>query len=254
MRKRARELARVVIVVPCYNEEQRLDCERFLAFAARHPEVRFLMVDDGSTDGTARLLEEMARACQTVELMRLPRNLRKAEAVRQGVLRAVAAGGDYIGYWDADLATPLEAILQLRDVLEGDPQIDMVMGSRVQLLGRTVERRPARHYLGRVFATFASLALALPVYDTQCGAKLFRNTPRLPQLFTPFVSNWVFDVEIIARLKRLHRDCSLSPLEECLFEFPLFVWREVGGSKLKTRACIRAAFDLYRIWRYVAKP
>ncbi len=245
----------VIIIVPCYNEEQRLDSEHFLAFAARHPDVHFLFVDDGSTDDTARLLEEMASIGQTIEFMRLPRNRGKAEAVRQGVLRAAATGKDYIGYWDADLATPLEAIGRMHAVLEDDPRIDAVLGSRVQLLGRTIERRPMRHYLGRIFSTFASLALDLAVYDTQCGAKLFRNTPRLLQLFdSPFSSNWIFDVEIIARLKRLHRDSGLSPVEECLFEYPLFAWCDVRGSKLKTKDFFRAALDLYRIWRYLAKP
>lgn len=242
----------VVIVVPCYNEEQRLNCDHFVAFAARCTNVRFLFVDDGSGDATAHLLEEMARSCRTVEIMRLPRNQGKAEAVRQGVLHAAATDGDYIGYWDADLATPLAAIQQMCAVLQGDPRVDVVLGSRVQLLGRAIERRPVRHYLGRVFSTFASLTLDLAVYDTQCGAKLFRNTPRLLPLFaSPFKSAWIFDVEIIARLKNLHRAGDLPPVEECLFEYPLYAWHDVHGSKLKMIDFLRAPLDLYRIWRYL---
>lgn len=238
--------------MPCYNEEHRLDSGRFLAFAAECPDVQFLFVDDGSTDATAGLLEEMARSCPTMEVMRLSRNQGKAEAVRQGVLRAAATGADYVGYWDADLATPLEAIGEMCAVLEEAPRIVAVLGSRIQLLGHAIERRPARHYLGRAFATCVSFALDLKVYDTQCGAKLFRNTPRLSLLFdSPFKSAWIFDVEIIARLKRLHRVDGLPPVEECLFEYPLNAWRDVHGSKLKASDFLRAPFDLYRIWRYL---
>ena len=244
----------IVIVVPCYNEALRLDSEKFVTFAEGNSDVRFLFVDDGSTDATLPLLQEMAHACRRIEFMPLAQNQGKAEAVRQGIL-GTTTDEDYVGYWDADLATPLGTIGQMHTILRDDPGLDLIMGSRVRLLGHNIERHTGRHYLGRIFATFASLALDLAVYDTQCGAKLFRNTPHLRQLFdTPFRSRWIFDVEIISRLKRLHRELGLPPVAECLFEYPLSAWRDVGGSKLKGRHAVAAVIDLYRIWRARVRP
>ena len=118
----------------------------------------------------------------------------------------------------------------------------------VQLLGTDIARHPARHYLGRMFATAASVTLGLPVYDTQCGAKLFRVTPHTAELFSaPFISRWVFDVELIARHMRVtggrHR----------IVELPLRCWHDVKGSKVKPRHFAVALADVARIWlRYRA--
>jgi len=196
--------ARTCIVVPCYNEESRLRRDEFARFASEHPDVRFLFVDDGSRDGTRALLQDVAAADpDSFSLLALPANRGKAEAVRQGMNRAFDEGAAYAGYWDADLATPLDEIPRFVETLDAHPVLEVLFGSRVQLLGRMIDRRASRHYLGRVGATAISLTLGLAVYDTQCGAKLFRVSPDCKALFAePFVSGWIFDVEIIARLVR----------------------------------------------------
>jgi hypothetical protein len=109
---------------------------------------------------------------------------------------------------------------------------DVLLGARVRLLGTRIERRAWRHYLGRVFATFASLALRLPVYDTQCGAKLFARSAALEAaLARPFRSRWVFDVELLERM--LAGAGGAPPLSPGrIREVPLAEWRDVGGSKL----------------------
>jgi hypothetical protein len=129
----------------------------------------------------------------------------------------------------------------------------MVFGSRVRLLGRDVARRAGRHYLGRVFASFASITLRLPIYDTQCGAKLFRVTPELPSILREtFLSRWVFDVEIIARYVAFYRG-SVSYLHDSIYEFPLPRWHDVAGSKVRPGDFVTAAIDLYRIYhKYLA--
>jgi dolichyl-phosphate beta-glucosyltransferase len=243
----------LTIVVPCYNEERRLEPDLFLEYTAAHPDVRFLMVDDGSTDGTVRILERMVDGGNgAVDLLRLPENCGKAEAVRRGVLHAVKGAPGAFGYWDADLSTALEEIEAFRLILEAKPEMQVVMGSRVKLLGRKIERRAARHYAGRLFATFASLTLDLPVYDTQCGAKLFRNTRGTRFVFRqPFLSRWLFDVEILARLGLLGQRRAEYATQHCVFERPLPAWRDIAGSKIRFVDWVKAVWELVRIgWRY----
>jgi glycosyltransferase involved in cell wall biosynthesis len=249
-------MPRILIIVPCFNEEVRLDRARLRAFARSGDDVAFLFVDDGSTDQTRPLLEALcAEQPDRFALLALPRNRGKAEAVRQGMLRGLTSSPDYIGFWDADLATPLEAIHDLSRVLDERPDVEMVFGARLQLLGRNIERRATRHYAGRVFATAVSNLLGLRIYDTQCGAKLFRRTPDLALLFRdPFVSRWIFDVEIIARLIRARRGSNRPRAAEVIYEYPLFEWRDVRGSKIGAFDFVRAAFDLLRIyWRYLRR-
>jgi dolichyl-phosphate beta-glucosyltransferase len=239
-----------VIVVPCYNESARLpaaELESFLDADQRNSV--FVFVDDGSRDQTSALLERIRKGREDrVVVLQLATNRGKAEAVRHGMNYAFHQGCSYAGFWDADLATPLAAIAPFVDLLESHAELDMVFGARVKLLGRHVERRASRHYVGRVFATAVSLILGLPIYDTQCGAKIFRCTPHMRSVFAePFLSRWIFDVEIIARYIALLN----SPEEAArrIYEFPLDTWTDVKGSKLKARDFARAAYDLFRIRR-----
>src|SRR5579875_904121 len=120
------------IVVPCYNEARRLNTAAFLQFISEAPEARLLCVDDGSTDGTLAVLEQLQRACEArIGILPLKQNSGKAEAVRQGMLHALDTLQPRVaGYWDADLATPLEAVFPFLDVLASHANIEMVFGSR----------------------------------------------------------------------------------------------------------------------------
>ena len=164
-------------------------------------------------------------------------------------MHAFAGGAEAVGFWDADLATSLEVIPQFEQVLVNQPAIDIVMGARVRLLGNAVERKPGRHYLGRGFATVVSWLLHAQVYDTQCGAKLFRATPVVRGLFdSPFLSRWVFDVEILAR----YLDARAAQAQDGrtgIREVPLEGWRDVAGSKVRTQDFLSAGIDLARIFR-----
>ena len=237
-------MSRVTIVVPCYNEEHRLDVQAFQQCL----DADFLFVDDGSRDGTRRVLESLAASDpKRFRVMALEKNSGKAEAVRAGVADVLARREGDVGFWDADLATPLSELPRFLEILDTRPEIAMVIGARVRLLGREISRRPGRHYFGRAGATLISSSLGLAVYDTQCGAKLFRSSEMMRDIFSkPFLSRWIFDVEIIARLiQRMGRDAAARSI----YELPLVVWHDVQGSKLKSRDYIRGLRDLWRIHR-----
>jgi len=246
----SQQMLNVAIVIPCYNEANRLDSSKFKDFASHGHNVRFLFVNDGSTDNTLEVLESLRESDPRIfSVCRLTKNSGKAEAVRQGFLAAFESNSDYVGFWDADLATPLDTIVSFCQLLDDRRDIEMVFGSRVWLLGRTIERKAWRHYLGRVFATTVSLVLGLNVYDTQCGAKLFRVSPTLMALFREaFITKWIFDVEIIARLIQMRRETNLPAVEDIIYEYPLLEWRDVGGSKVTAIAFIKAIFELLSIY------
>ncbi len=241
--------AHTIIVVPCYNEAARLSVDSFREFATRNPGVRFLFVNDGSTDDTSVVLESLASSePHRFEHLDQGQNHGKAEAVRVGMLHALGQGSRYVGYWDADLATPLSEIPRFIAVLDAYPRRDICFGSRVRLLGRAIERNPLRHYLGRMFATVASIVLDLAVYDTQCGAKLFRANNDTEALFhEPFSVNWTFDVELIARAQGQRLRAGLSSAADSIYELPLDQWHDVAGSKVQATDFLKALFEMARI-------
>jgi dolichyl-phosphate beta-glucosyltransferase len=236
-------VVRVTVVVPCYNEERRLPVESFRKFNGG---VNFLFVNDGSRDGTLGLLERLrAEDPSSFAVLNLEKNSGKAEAVRRGIVAAMERSPDLVGFWDADLATPLEEIPLFLEVFETRPDFEMVFGARVRLLGRQISRRESRHYIGRIGATLISQTLGLAVYDTQCGAKLFRVNDTVRGIFaTPFLSRWIFDVEIIARLVKARGHDAAA---RAIYELPIRVWRDVEGSKVTSKDFIRALRDLWKI-------
>ena len=238
---------KTVLVVPCFNEAERIASDQMRALPA---DVRIVFVNDGSSDGTGEMLDSLARAHGHV-VLHLPSNSGKGEAVRHGMLHALVLGPTYVGYWDADGATPFAVVADFVAQLDRDPDIMLLMGSRVRMLGWHIERRAARHYLGRIIATIVSMMLRLPVYDTQCGAKLFRNSTSLQTVFAdPFISRWLFDVEIIARMKH-HHDWRGAVAERHIRERPLPAWCDVGKSRIGAGDLFRIPLDLLKLWRAI---
>ena len=230
---------RAMIVVPCFNEAGRLKTQEFRRFFALHPGISFIFVNDGSSDGTSQVLAELCGDGPS-RVLELPRNVGKAEAVRRGMTEALQA--DCVcGFWDADLSTPLSEIPVMLELLRSG-EFRCVVGSRWLHLGDCrIKRRFFRHFIGRIFATCVSLKLKLPVYDTQCGAKLFTREAAAAAFAAPFVTRWFFDVEIVGRLQRLYG--AETPR---LLEHPVSSWIDAPGSKV---SYCRAFVDFIRLLR-----
>ena len=221
---------RTSIIIPCYNEANRLHLEVFLNFARNTPKISFVFVDDGSKDLTISLLcGAMAALPDQVDVLTMARNAGKAEAVRHGLKFAAERGDKYIAFLDADLATPLNAINDFISVADRLDNIDVVFGSRAGGLGRHVYRDIHRKMISLVCASMGRLATGLALKDTQCGAKLFRNTPHLINcLDAPFTAGWLFDVELFLRISNPNKRERKN-----FFEYPVLEWTEIPGSNIK---------------------
>jgi dolichyl-phosphate beta-glucosyltransferase len=247
-------MSRTIVVVPCFDEASRLNMRAIQEYGRRPGGAELLFVNDGSRDETLGLLEHLhGNNPARFDYLHLDTNRGKAEAVRQGILKALHSAPDYVGYWDADLATPLGDIDAFSRVLDAKPYVELVIGTRMCLLGHRIDRRPLRYWLGRLFARSASLALGTRVFDTQCGAKLFRATSSLAQLFEqPFRTRWIFDVEIFARIVHARRHTVQPQFRQIVYELPLDSWYDVAGSSVKSGDFVKAVGELAKIyWAYL---
>ncbi len=237
---------RIAIIIPCYNEESRLQKDKFISFAEQHSNIDLWFINDGSKDNTFEMLQQMSyRQPDRLFVHNLLENKGKAEAIRQGMLLLTKNEGyDYIGFLDADLSAPLEEAIPLVQVII-QHQLLLVAGARIKLLGKQIIRSPLRHYLGRIFATYYVTLLNLPNYDTQCGLKIFERKFASKLFATTFVSNWFFDIELFLRARI---EIGQEQYEKKLVEVPLSEWKEVKGSKLKLTDFVMAPFEVLKIY------
>lgn len=182
------------IVIPAYNEEQRLPdtLTRLHAYCAQQPfEVEVLVMDDGSQDGTCRLVEGRAATWPRLRLIRMAHG-GKGQAIRQGFM---AAQGALLFMCDADLSMPLEELGSfLRAIQDG---CDVAIGSREAPGAARYDEPIRRHLMGRVFNWLVRL-LALPdIKDTQCGFKCFTRQAAHDVASCQQLSGWGFDVELL---------------------------------------------------------
>lgn len=205
---------KILLIVPCFNEEKRLQLQEFISF----DQADFLFADDGSTDKTFELIQS-AQDNKHIFSFQSKKNLGKSHIIQAAFKDfKLKSNYDLIGYWDADLAAPLEEITTLLNCLLDN---DVVYGSRKPTLSSTIKRRRIRHYPGRVFAFIIRRLFKIKFYDTQCGAKIFKKEAFETAFEKPLLTNWIFDVEILLRLK-----------DKKIIECPLGQWIHVSGNKV----------------------
>ncbi len=220
-------------VIPAYNEAAAIAeaVRRTATYAATLGDFEIVVVDDGSNDDTARVVEDAARADAHVRLVRLPENRGKGAAVRAGM---AAVTGDWRIFLDADLSTAPEAFETFRSHLAGN---DVIIGSRAVSGAIISTHQPSwREAGGKFYNHCVRMITRLPFHDTQCGFKAFNV--RATALFTDVrTDGWAFDVEVLSR-------CQKAGLR--IKELPV-IWRHDRSSTVRVGGMIRAVADLVRI-------
>lgn len=237
-------MKKVIFIIPFFNEENRIDIFEYQHAFKENQWVDFLLVDDGSTDCTSTILTDFENNFVNVSTLLLANNIGKAEAIRKGVLSVSESTYLYLGYLDADLATPVSEMIRMLYFSEEHDKIDFIMGSRIKLIGNNVTRSLKRHYIGRVFATIISqFILKTPIYDTQCGAKIIKFNLAKSLFEKPFFTKWLFDVELLLRFKAINSNYIYKTSE-----FPLNIWVEKGNSKIKFIDLLLVPYQILKLY------
>lgn len=242
----------IAVIIPCFNEEERLPTDTIASFLKSEPGYHFVMVDDGSQDNTLEVFEQLRSdvGAEQVEIVALSENRGKAEATRLGMLHAIESGlcqkhgVAWVGYLDADLATPLSEMRELVRIGCENPHVQAVLGSRLQLSGRQIERTLMRRTVSRIFSVLTSMLFRLQIRDTQCGAKLFRKQAWLHHVCQrPFSDRWLFDVELLVRIRQVFG----KRFSTVVYEYPLCRWRDESGSRLRLTDFAMAPVSLLKM-------
>ncbi|WP_299123107.1 response regulator [uncultured Tenacibaculum sp.] len=242
----------VGVVIPCYNEEERLLSKEFINFIDKHTGYLLCFVNDGSTDKTLDVLNKLRKGREDfISIYDCEKNGGKAEAVRLGMLHlAEDEGLDYIGFLDADLSTDLSDFDDLVTTIENS-DFKIVSGSRISRMGANITKQSARQIISLTINYIIRKILSMNFKDTQCGAKIFHRDVINIAFDKKFITKWLFDVEIFLRVKRYYK---IDKAREMMCEQPLKRWVHADGSKLSMRDSIRIIGQLGQIaWSYRKK-
>ncbi|NNK75401.1 MAG: glycosyltransferase [Maribacter sp.] len=235
----------VGVVIPCYNEAERLLTSTFKDFAYKNLGYHLCFVNDGSTDSTLAVLEELRKGNEdTISIFNCEKNGGKAEAVRQGVLHLSKDPQlDYIGYLDADLSTDFKDFDELVQTLENS-DFKIVSGSRISRMGADITKESARKIISLTINFIIQKILGMPFKDTQCGAKIMDREIVTLMFNKRFTTRWLFDVEIFMRMRKYYgKEKALG----FICEQPLKRWIHADGSKLSMKDSITIIGQLARI-------
>ena len=242
----------VGVVIPCYNEEERLLSNAFTDYIDKNSGYHLCFVNDGSKDKTLEVLKNLQKGREDyISVYNCEKNGGKAEAVRLGMLyMAKKRDLDYIGFLDADLSTDLSDFDDLVKTIEHS-NFKIVSGSRISRMGANITKESARRIISLTINYIIRKILLLDFKDTQCGAKIFHRDVIEILFNKKFVTRWLFDVEIF---KRMTQYFGLKNARTMLCEKPLKRWIHVDGSKLSIMDSVKIVGQLAQIaWVYRTK-
>lgn len=229
---------RLSLVIPAYNEAQRLPpfLQTIVDYDRAHPQdiYEVIVVDDGSTDATARTAENARAQLSKLKLLRQATNLGKGAAVRSGVL---AAQGDVVVFMDADGATPIS---ELPKMIAALAEADIAVGNRWLPGSKTERHSVLRRISGFVYRVYMSL-FGLGAIDTMCGFKGYRIAAAHDLFNDLQEERWLFDAEIAYKaVQKKYR----------IKNFPI-TWTSKDGSKLDTKTLLKTALQIWPLIRKV---
>ena len=231
------------IVIPCYNEGKRINPNQYLDGLKDFPSQVFL-VDDGSKDNTFEVLKKLEKSAPDRFIaIKTAENNGKAEAVRRGMNEALDKKFKFIGFMDADLATPFSEIPSFLKAFKDNPEANSVIGVRLKLAGHDIQRSNTKTFIQKVIANMGAVLFSPKVSDTQCGAKMFRADVLQPAIKEKFSVRWLFDQELLTRLSKLPQNKD----KNWLFELPLSKWYDIGGSHVKKSDYIKCLKDYFKL-------
>jgi glycosyltransferase involved in cell wall biosynthesis len=190
------------IVIPAYNESARIEATLASVLECvetRHWDAEILVVDDGSTDNTAAIVQKWMARNPHLHLVKNPGNRGKGYSVRNGLLQAA---GNIVMFTDADLSAPIEEAELLIEAI--DAGADVAIGSRwLDKQKQTVHQPLYRRFFGRCFNWVTRKVIGLPFRDTQCGFKAFRRDTAQTIFRLQTIERWGFDPEILFIARKL---------------------------------------------------
>ncbi|WP_378186536.1 dolichyl-phosphate beta-glucosyltransferase [Aquimarina sp. W85] len=235
------------IIIPCYNEENRLDVNAFIQFANKKNQYHLCFVNDGSKDNTIQVLKKIQETNpRKISIVDVKKNAGKAAAVRTGSQYLYKRGDiKFVGFIDADLSTDFEDFAGLLTTLKNNDKLDFVFGSRAKNPSQGIEKDKIRGLISKMINLLIVAILGLFIQDTQCGAKVYR-AHLVPVLFeTKFYSRWLFDVEMFIKLKKFY---GKSKVMAKILEQPLKRWVHMEDSKLGLKDSLEIPYRLLSIW------
>ena len=235
------------MIVPCFNEEKRINLDYWNKLS-EIPNVHWIFVNDGSSDGTKSLLNQISNS----SVVNLERNSGKAEAIRKGISDTFdknPAEMFQFGYLDADSAFEIEDILNVVKLsFSKESTFDSYWGSRVALSGKNITRNNLRHILSRILITIFGYRIGNLPYDPQTGFKIFKfNKEQMAIFDRNFETKWFVDIEILLRFK------AVNGKDMRIWEEPVNTWKDIEGSKIRGLELITVFRDLVKILLIIRK-